>query len=151
MAMEEVHKIEQHLKELFDEELWEAGVRLARAVAAEAEGYPEAAAALREVALDEAKHAYWVSQFIPQEEIKDIRFNIQAAIEADRYAYTSGRERAMTVKTKARVGKKLTELFEQLSRDEQAHAEKLEAVLKSLPPSASRVGTRSTPPEVAPP
>ena len=130
MTTEEVETIEQHLKDLFEEEVWEAGLRLTRARVADAEGFIEAAACLREIAYDEAKHAFLIAEILKPDDVRDTRYNLKAAMEAD--ASASDRERKF-MQTAQQQGKEdVATLFHRLSLDEAEHVKKLEESLRRL-------------------
>lgn len=121
-------QIGDHLKELFEEEVWEAGTRLARALAAEEEGLPELAAALRAVAEDEARHAYLIGRVACPDQIPDARESLARAISADRDA-AQREERYARLAVSAGM-QDAERLFERLERDEQEHVQRLETALQ---------------------
>lgn len=132
-------RIEVHLKELFEEEVWEAGTRLARALAAEEEGLPEVAAALRVVAEDEARHAYLIAQLACPEQIPDGRESLARAIGADSDA--AEREAGYARLAAAAGLEAAAQLFERLQRDERRHVELLEAArCQPTPPTGPGAG-----------
>lgn len=131
--------IGQHLKELFEEEVWEAGIRLVLAMVAEKERFTEVAACMKEIGHDEAKHAFLIAQIILPEDVRDTRSNLQGAMEAD----TSARSReARFAEVSRRQGRDdVAALFERLSSDEAQHVSKLEACLKGLEAESHNRGT----------
>lgn len=122
--------IEEHLKQLFDEEIAEAGVRFARARVAEDCGLTDIASILKEVAYDEAKHAAWIARFNPEEELEDIKEGIMGAIGADSDAAQREKEFAKTAREAGM--EEVARLFEQLSIDEMDHVKKLREALAKL-------------------
>lgn len=56
MTEESRETVAKHLRELYEEESWEVGSRLARAAKAREDGYPEVAALMEKLARDEARH-----------------------------------------------------------------------------------------------
>ena len=128
--MAQYKDIDDHLQELFEEEIWEVGLYLARAHVAETEGLAELSACLRELAYDEAKHACQIAEIIPREEIKDPRSNLMKSMAGDRDA--SERE-AQFANTALKEGnERAARLFMQLSVDERSHVQKLEQVARKL-------------------
>lgn len=120
-----------HLKELYDEESWEAGSRLARAARAREDGYPQVAALVEEIAGDELKHLAWVVRRLHADEVeRDVRTNIEAMIEGDRSA-AEREERWAQLARQAGLHAE-AELFEALARDEREHGSKLEAALNHV-------------------
>lgn len=130
-------RIRDHLKELFEEEVSEAGTRLARALAAEEEGLPELAAALRAVAEDEARHAYLIARLACPAEIPDARESLARAISADRDA--AEREARYAGLAAAAGLDEIARLFERLERDERRHVQMLE---RARPEPALQAGER---------
>lgn len=127
--------VAQHLKELYEEEGWEVGSRLARAAKAREDGYPEVAALMEEIARDEARHLSLVVRLLyPDEVERDVRTNLQAIIEADKGAA----EREQRLATIARQAGREREaaLLEALARDELEHVATLEATLTHLGPGS---------------
>lgn len=119
-------KVRDHLKELFEEEVWEAGSRLARALAAQEEGLPEVAAALRAVAEDEARHAYLIARLACPDEIPGGQESLRRAISADHDA--AEREvRYLRLASEAGL-EDAAQLLERLHGDERRHIEMLEAL-----------------------
>lgn len=126
------------LRELYEEESWEAGVRLARAAKAREEGHEDVAALMEEVALDEARHLSLVVRLLHPDEVeRDLATNLRAMIEGDRGAAEREQQRA-TIARRAGMDREAA-LFEVLARDELAHIAKLEAALRQLN-SPDRVG-----------
>jgi rubrerythrin len=121
----------QNLRELYEEESWEVGSRLARAATARENGYPEAAALMEEIARDEAKHLSLVVRLLHPEEVeRDVRTNLEAMIEGDRGA--AEREQRLARIARQAGMEREAALFEALARDELDHVAKLEAALKHL-------------------
>lgn len=121
----------KNLKELYDEESWEVGSRLARAAKAREDGYPEVAALMEEIARDEARHLSLVVRVLYPEEVeRDVRANLEAMIEGDRGA--AEREQRLAVIARQAGMEREAVLFDALARDEVEHVAKLEAALKHL-------------------
>ena len=120
----------EHLKELLEEEISEAGERLAKAIVAEDEDLMEAASCFREIAHDEARHATLIATLIAEEGFWDTRSNVISAIDADSHAAQREREFVEAAK-KAGMGD-AARLFEELSEDEKGHVKDLEELLKNL-------------------
>ena len=120
----------ENLKELLEEEISEAGGRLAKAIVAEEEGLVDAASCLRKIAYDEARHATLIAKLIAAEGFRDTRSNVISAIAADSHAAQREREFVDAAK-KAGMGEAIR-LFEELSEDEKAHVRELEGLLKNL-------------------
>lgn len=119
----------EHLKELLEEEISEAGSRIVKAIIAEQEGSTKAASVLREIAYNEAKHAALIAKVLPDRDnpFADTRANIQSSIEGDSDA-------AQREKDFARIAKEagmedIATLFEQLSMEETEHVKKLKEIL----------------------
>ncbi len=132
-AIKKISPVEEHLKELLEEEISEAGSRLARAIVAEKSGLAELASDLREVALDEAKHAAMIIQFLRKQKLKEPKYWLSVVndmIEADSGA--SGREQDFVQITRSTGLEEEARLFEQLSRDEIEHVEKLRKIVVAL-------------------
>lgn len=131
--IKEVQLVEKHLKELLEEEVSEAGSRLARAIVAERLGQAELASDLREVAFDEAKHAAMIIEVLRKQKLKDPKYWLSVVndmIDADSGA--SGREQDF-VQIARRAGlEEEARLFEQLSKDEIEHVEKLRKIASTL-------------------
>lgn len=120
-----------HLKELYDEESWEVGSRLARAARAREDGYPQVAALMEEIARDEAGHLSRVVRLLHADEVeRDVRTNLESMIEGDRGA-AEREERWAQLARQAGLHAE-AELFEALARDELAHVAKLEAALNHV-------------------
>ncbi len=120
----------EHLKELLEEEISEAGVRLAKAKLAEEEGLNEAASVLREVAIDEARHATLIARLIPQDVFKDTKSNVMGAIDVDSGA--AEREKDFARKARNAGMEEAAKLFEQLLVDEMEHVRKLREIVNKL-------------------
>lgn len=125
--------VEEHLKELLEEEISEAGSRLARAIVAEKLGLAELAADLREVAFDEAKHAAMIIQVLRKQKLKEPKYWLSVVndmIEADSGA--TGREQDFVQIARSAGLEEEARLFEQLSKDEIVHVEKLRKIVHTL-------------------
>lgn len=123
--------VQKNLEELLEEEGWEVGLYLARAEKAEADGYPEVAKVMRDVAMDEADHLARVVKLLRPDRIdRDLKTNLMAMIEGDTDA--AEREREMAKKARAIGMKQEADLFEWLSQKEMEHMEKLTAALRSI-------------------
>ncbi len=133
MTEERRQAVAKHLQELYEEESWEVGSRLARATKAREDGYPEVAAVMEEVAHDEARHPSLVVRLLRPEEVeRDVQTNLEAMIEADRGA--AKREQRLIV-IAGQVGmEREAAPFEALARDEVKHVAKLEEALEHLNP-----------------
>jgi rubrerythrin len=119
----------EHLKELLEEEISEAGSRIVKAIIAEQEGSTKAASVLREIAYNEAKHAVLIAKVLPDSPFADTRANIQSSIEGDSDA-------AQREKDFARIAREagmedIAKLFQQLSTEETEHVKKLKEALQS--------------------
>ena len=133
MTQERRQAVAKHLQELYEEESWEAGSRLARAAKAREDGYPEVAAVMEEVAHDEARHLSLVVRLLRPEEVeRDVQTNLEAMIEADRGA--AKREQRLIVIARQVGMEREAALFEALARDEVKHVAKLEEALEHLNP-----------------
>jgi rubrerythrin len=131
MGEESRDTVTKNLKELYEEESWEAGSRLARAAKAREDGYPEVAALMEELARDEARHLGLVVRLLHPDEIeRDIQTNLEAMLEGDRGA--AERERRLAALARQAGMERESALFEALARDEVEHVAKLEAVLKHV-------------------
>lgn len=120
-----------HLKELYDEESWEVGSRLARAARAREDGYPQVAALIEEIARDEAGHLSRVVRLLHADEVeRDVRTNLESMIEGDRGA-AEREERWVQLARQAGLHTE-AELFGALARDELDHVAKLEAALNHV-------------------
>lgn len=138
-------RIVSHLKDLLEEEISEAGSRIVKAVIAEREGFPEAALVLREVAADEANHAFLIAEFLPEPPFGDTKSNLEASVEADADAARRESEFAKSAR-EAGMGK-IAELLERLSAEEMEHVAKLRESLDNLAelrlrPETRRAGNR---------
>lgn len=123
--------VAEHLKELYEEESWEVGSRLARAAKAREDDYPEVAALMQEIAGDEARHLSLVVRLLHPEEVeRDVRANLEAMIEGDRGA--AEREQRLAEVARQAGMEREAALFEALARDEVGHIAKLEMALKHL-------------------
>lgn len=123
--------VQNNLEEILAEEGWEVGLYLARAERAEAEGYPEIAKVIREVAMDEADHLTRVVKFMRPDRIaRDLKTNLLAMIEGDTDA--ANREREMARKARAAGMAQEADLFEWLAQKEIEHVEKLTTALRLL-------------------
>lgn len=121
-------RIQDHLKDLLEEEISEAGSRLVKALAAEQAGLKEAGREFRDIAEDEARHALLVAKAIERNPFNDFRANVQASIDGDADAAQREADFARLARKAGFV--KLAELFEQLSSDETRHVEKLKRLIK---------------------
>lgn len=131
--------VAKNLQELYEEESWEVGSRLARAAKAREDGYPEVAALMEEIARDEARHLSLVVRLLYPEEVeRDVRANLEAMIEGDRGA--AEREQRLAVIARQAGMEREAVLFEALARDEVEHVAKLEAALKHLHSRTGREG-----------
>lgn len=131
MTDERREAVGKNLKELYEEESWEVGSRLARAAKAREDGYLEVAALMEELARDEARHLSLVVRLLyPNEVEQDVRANLEAMIEGDRGAAEREQQLAQIAR---QIGmEREAELFETLARDEAEHVTRLEAALKHL-------------------
>ncbi len=131
MGEESKDAVTKNLKELYEEECWEVGSRLARAAKASEDGYPEVAALMEELARDEARHLGLVVRLLHPDEIeRDIQTNLEAMLEGDRGA--AEREWRLAALARQAGMEREAALFEALARDEVEHVAKLEAVLKHV-------------------
>lgn len=127
----------QNLRELYEEESWEVGSRLARAAKAREDGYPAVAALMEEIARDEARHLSLVVRLLHSEEVeRDVRANLEAMIEGDRGA-AEREQRLARIARQAGMEREAV-LFEALARDEVQHVASLEAALKHLNPQTGQ-------------
>lgn len=129
----ETQLVQEHLKELLEEEITEAGSRLARAIVAERLGLAELASDLREVAFDEAKHAAMIIEVLRKQELKDPKYwssVVNDMVEADSGA--SVREQDFVQIARNAGLEEEARLFEQLSNDEIVHIEKLRKIVRTL-------------------
>lgn len=123
--------VSRHLKELYQEESWEVGVRLARAAKAEEDGHPEVASLMEDIARDEARHLSLVVRLLHPEEVeRDVRTNLEAMIDGDRAA--AAREQRLAATARQAGMEREASLFEALARDEEEHVVRLDAALQSL-------------------
>jgi len=117
----------EHLKELLEEEISEAGSRIVKAIIAEQEGSIKAASVLREIAYNEAKHAVLIAKVLPDNPFADTRANIQSSIEGDSDA--AQRENDFARIANEAGMEDIAKLFEQLSLEEKEHVARLKEVL----------------------
>lgn len=128
LASAQGKRFQDHLKDLLDEEISEAGSRLVKALAAEQAGLKEAGRVLREIAQDEARHALLVARSMEPNPFEDFRANVQSSIDGDADAAQREAEFARLARKMGSV--ELAQLFEQLSSDETRHVEKLKGLIK---------------------
>lgn len=96
-------------------------------------GLAQVASNLREVALDEAKHAAMIIEVLRKQKLKDPKYwvsIINDMIDADSGA--SGRERDFVQMARRTGLEEEARLFEQLSKDEVEHIEKLRELVGAL-------------------
>lgn len=132
-TIKKIQLVEEHLKELLDEEVSEAGGRLARAIVAERLGLAELASDLREVALSEGKHAAMIIEVLRKQELKEPKYWLSVVnnmIDGDSGA--SGREQDFAQVARTAGMEEEARLFEQLSKDEIVHVEKLRKIVRTL-------------------
>jgi len=123
--------VQKNLEKILEEDGWEVGLYLARAEKAEADGYPEVARVIREVAMDESNHLARVAKLMRPDRIdRDVKTNLMAMIEGDTDA--AERERDMAKKARAVGMEKEARPFESLAQKEMEHVEKLRVALRSL-------------------
>ena len=85
---------------------------------------------MKDIAYDEAKHAFLIAQIIQPDDVRDTRYNLKASIEGD--ASASRREERFIQAAREQGKEDVAELFQQLSFDEAQHVKKLEESLQRL-------------------
>lgn len=118
--------LEEAVDQNFRGETSEVGLYLAMARQAEREGYPEVAAALERIALDEAWHAARFAE-LNGKVSASTRENLEKMLAGERMANRSKRESA--VQAKEQGNDHAHDCFDESSRDEARHARALEGLL----------------------
>ena len=119
-------EIEEAVANEFRGETMEVGLYLAMARQAEREGYPEIAAVLRDIAMDEAYHASRFAELNGM--IKDsLKESIEYMLEGERKANVH--KRSVAVKAKELGIDEAHDIWDEASRDEYRHAEALRGIL----------------------
>ena len=120
-------ELEEAVNNEFRGETMEVGLYLAIARQAEREGYPEIAAVLRSIAMDEAYHAARFAELNGM--IKDtLKESLEYMLEGEMKANKWKRE--VAVKAKELGIDEAHDIWDEASRDEYRHAEALKGLLK---------------------
>lgn len=119
-------EVEEHVKQNFMGETSEVGLYLAMSRQALREGYPEVAAALEKIAIDEAWHAARFAELNGMIS-ESTRQNIEKMLNGERGANKGKREAA--VKAKEKEIDEAHDYFDESSRDEARHARALKGLL----------------------
>lgn len=120
-------EIEEAVDQNFRGETSEVGLYLAMARQAEREGYPEIAAALKSIAMDEAWHAARFAELNGKISVST-KENLEKMLAGERAA-NKGKKLAADL-AKAREQGQAHAIFDESSRDEGRHARALEGLLK---------------------
>ncbi len=119
-------ELEEAVEREFRGETMEVGLYLAMARQAEREGYPEIAAVLRSIAMDEALHAARFAELNGM--IKDtLKESLKYMLEGEMKANVHKRE--VAVKAKELGIDEAHDIWDEASRDEYRHAEALRGLL----------------------
>jgi len=120
-------ELEEAVTNEFRGETMEVGLYLAIARQAEREGYPEIAAVLRSIAMDEAYHATRFAELngMVKESLKE---SLEHMLEGEMKANVHKRE--IAVKAKELGIDEAHDIWDEASRDEHRHAEALKGILR---------------------
>jgi rubrerythrin len=129
--------VDKHFHSMYAEERNEAMSDFLLAEKAEAEGYPEVAEILREVARDELKHAIWMGRVTEKRQLDraSLASQLEGSMAADDAVVEREREIAAMARLLGREEDAAT--FEQMADDEIDHVEKYKQALELLRQSRS--------------
>jgi len=120
-------ELEEAVNNEFRGETMEVGLYLAIARQAEREGYPEIAAALRSIAMDEAYHAARFAELNGL--IKDtLKESLEYMLEGE--MKSNVHKRKIAIKAKELGLDEAHDIWDEASRDEYRHAEALKGILE---------------------
>ena len=119
--------VEKAIEQNFSGETSEVGLYLAMSRQAEREGYPEVAAAMRAIAMDEAAHAARFAE-LNGKVSTSTKENIETMLAGECGANKGKREAAVVAKEKG--CDPAHDALDESSRDEARHARALEGLLK---------------------
>lgn len=124
--------VDGHFQDMYGEECSEAIWNFLIAERAEAEGYPEVAEIIREVAKDELKHALWMGQIAKKRDLerRSLAEHIEGAMGGDDAVVDREREIAQMARLLGR--EEDAARFEQMANDELEHVERFKKVLALL-------------------
>ena len=124
--------VSDHFHSMYDEERSEAMWGFLLAEKAEAEGHPEIAKIIREVAQDELKHAIWMGLVSQKHRLEDSNLadQIEGVMSADDGVVDRECEVAQMARLLGREEDAAT--FEQMANDELDHVEKYKQALELL-------------------
>lgn len=120
-------ELEEAVNNEFRGETMEVGLYLAIARQAEREGYPEIAAVLRSIAMDEAYHAARFAELngMIKDSLKEsLEYMLEGEMKANKW------KREVAVKAKELGIDEAHDIWDEASRDEYRHAEALKGLLK---------------------
>ncbi len=120
-------ELEEAVEREFRGETMEVGLYLAIARQAEREGYPEIAAVLRSIAMDEAYHAARFAELngmIKPTLKESLEYMLQGEMKANVH------KREVAIKAKELGIDEAHDIWDEASRDEHRHAEALRGLLK---------------------
>ena len=120
-------ELEEAVNNEFRGETMEVGLYLAIARQAEREGYPEIAAVLRSIAMDEAYHAARFAELngMIKDSLKEsLEYMLEGEMKANKW------KREVAVKAKELGIDEAHDIWDEASRDEYRHAEALRGLLK---------------------
>lgn len=127
----QIWRVFKDIEDLVEEEVSEAGLRLARARYWEQKGFPETAAIIRGVAMRELEHFVLVISYARRQWVEqNLRNVLQAMRDAD--AGASEREREIAIRARELGLEEEAELLDRLSRDEAEHVRRFEEALALL-------------------
>ena len=124
--------VNRHFQDMYSEERSEALWDFLLAEKAGAEGYPEVAEILREVARDELKHALWMGQVAEKHRLEgsSLAVHLTNAMGGDNSVVSREREMAQMACLLGR--EEDATRFEQMANDELEHVEKYKQALELL-------------------
>ncbi|WP_290902883.1 ferritin family protein [Ferroglobus sp.] len=120
-------ELEEAVNNEFRGETMEVGLYLAIARQAEREGYPEIAAILKSIAMDEAYHAARFAELngMIKDSLKEsLEYMLEGEMKANKW------KREVAVKAKELGIDEAHDIWDEASRDEYRHAEALKGLLK---------------------
>ena len=124
--------VNRHFQDMYSEERSEALWDFLLAEKAEAEGYPEVAQILREIARDELKHALWMGQVAEKHRLEGsgLAVHLTNAMGGDNSVISREREMAQMAHLLGR--EEDAARFEQMAKDELDHVERYQQALELL-------------------
>jgi rubrerythrin len=124
--------VDGHFQDMYNEEQSEAIWDYLLAEKAEAEGYPDVAEILREVARDELKHALWMGQIAEKRRLEgnSLAGHLKNAMNGDNNVVSREREIAQMARLLGREADAAR--FEQMATDELDHVHKYQQALELL-------------------